>query len=261
MTFKAFLFSISLLAVYPLTNAMAASKNLCDDMIASGKSTDEQIAKCIAKFGESDTYKKNIQKKKWQQTENELKSQEEAARKSNIDVKKFSNAELDEAGFGKPFFAVRIDWKDVNNPKEKRITEGDALCKYLGYEKALKSVFSENEVLSQNANKNGFIIDTNIFGSAKNEPELFENSDERFTYRTYVEVTCAKIISEKIDGTAKILKEAVEDTSLKIVVEAPKRSDDKSVNDGPRKPAGEQKTTPFSYKPEYTEDKESTMSR
>jgi len=262
MTFKAFLFSFSLLAVYPQTGVMAASKNLCDEMVASGKSTEAQIAKCIAKFGESDFYKENNQKKKWQEEVNAAKATEEVARKANIQAKKFTSAELDEAGFGKPFFAIRVDYSNINKPKEKRITEGDSLCKYLGYEKALKSIVSA-EIMPGEANKNGFIVDTNLFGSVSKEPEMYVDKDEKYTVRKYVEITCAKVSSEEIKGTADELNKVAEDLIvLNEMMNSQKSSGNAGVNDGPRKPAGDGKSTPNGYKrPEWADDKQSTMSR
>lgn len=254
MTFKAFLFSFSLLAVYPQAGVMAASKNLCDDMVASGKSTDEQIAKCIAKLGESDFYKENLQKKKWQEEVNAAKSAEEVAKKANIQAKKFTSAELDEAGFGKPFFAIRVDYTNIRKPKEKRITEGDALCQYLGYEKALKSIVSA-EIMPGEANKNGFIVDTGLFGSVSKEPEMYVDKDEKYTVRKYEEITCAKVSSKEIKGTADELNKVAEDLIvLNERMNAPKSSERTGVNDGPRKPAGDGKSTPFGYKREENND-------
>lgn len=260
MTFKAFLFSFSLLAVYPQSGVMAASKNLCDEMVASGKSTDEQIAKCIAKLGESDFYKETQQKKKWQEEANAAKSSEEAAKKANIQAKKFTAADLDEAGFGKPFFAIRLDYSNIYKPKEKRITEGDALCKYLGYEKVLKSIVSA-EIMPGDANKNGFIVDTSLFGSVSKEPEMYVDKDEKYTVRKYVEITCAKVNSKEIKGTADELNKVAEDIIiLNQQINAPKASENKGINDGPRKPAGDGKSTPFGYKREQDSDN-ATMSK
>lgn len=263
MTFKAFLFSFSLLAVYPQSGVMAASKNLCDDMVASGKSTDEQIAKCIAKFGESDFYKDNNQKKKWQEEVNAAKSAEDAAKKANIQAKKFTAADLDEAGFGKPFFAIRVDYSNIRKPKEKRITEGDALCKYLGYEKALKSIVSA-EIMPGEANKNGFIVDTGVFGSVSKEPEMYVDKDEKYTVRKYVEITCAKVSSPEIKGTADELGKVAEDIIvLNEMINAPKADKNNGgVNDGPRKPAGDGKS-PNGYKrPDWAQDQQpKSMSR
>lgn len=262
MTYKAFLLSVSLLAAYPYSNIMAASKNLCDDMVASGKSSEAQIAKCIAKFGESDFYKENIQKKKWQEEVDAAKTATDAAKKANIEAKKFTSADLDEAGFGKPFFAIRVDYSNMHRPKEKRITEGDALCSYLGYEKALKSIVSA-EIMPGDANNNGFVIDTNFIGTVSKEPEMYVDKDEKYTVRKYVEITCAKVSSKEIAGTAAELGKVAEDLIvLNVMMNSQKEDKSSGVNDGPRKPAGEGKS-PMGYKkPEWaTEQEQKTMSK
>ena len=260
MTLKTIIFSFSLLALYPVEQIYAASKNLCDDMVASGKSTDAQIAKCIAKFGESDFYKENNQKKKWQEEVNAAKSAEEAAKKANIEAKKFTSAELDEAGFGKPFFAFRVDYSNIYKPKEKRITEGDALCKYLGYEKALKSLVSA-EIHPTDANKNGFIIDTNFIGTVSKEPEMYVDKNEKYTVRKYVEITCAKVSSPEVKGTADELEKVAEDLIvLNEIINAPKEEKGSTVNDGPRKPAYDV-NIPNGYKRPDWADEPKTMSK
>ena len=250
MTFKTLLFSFTLVAGI---EANAAVKNLCDDMVASGKSTDEQIKKCIAKLGESDTYKENQQKKKWQTDADAAKSSEEAAKRANIESKKFTSNDLDEAGFGKAFFALRVDYSNQRKPKEKRITSGDALCAYLGYDKALKSIVSA-EIMPGKANKNGLIVDTNIFGIVDKEPELYVDSDEKYTVRKYVEITCAKVKSKEVAGTSEELAKVAEDLIvLNETFNAPKR-EDKGMNDGPRKPAQDGKTTNGYKRPDWAKD-------
>nr|BDT29735.1 hypothetical protein BHI3_32010 [Bacteriovorax sp. HI3] len=235
MTFKPLLLSLTLMSALP---AYSATKNLCDDMIASGKSSEESIKKCLAKLGESDTYKENQQKKKWQEEADAAKSSEEAARKANIESKKFTALELDEAGFGKAFYAIRVDYSNPRKPKEKRITEGDALCKYLGYEKSLKSIVSA-EIMPQNANKNGLIVDTNFLGVVSKEPELYVDKDEKYTVRRYMEITCAKVKSKDVTGTAEELSKVTEDLIvLNQELNTPKKDETAGVNDGPRKPAG-----------------------
>lgn len=250
MTLKTLLFSFTLVAGI---EANAAVKNLCDDMVASGKSTDEQIQKCIAKLGESDTYKENIKAKKWKESEDSAKSAASAASKANIEAKKFTLADLDEAGFGKAFFALRVDYSNVRKPKEKRITTGDALCSYLGYDKALKSIVSA-EIMPGKANKNGLIVDTSFLGVVDKEPELYVDSDEKYTVRKYVEITCAKVKSKDVTGTGEELAKVAEDLIvLNETFNTPKR-ETKSMNDGPRKPAADGKSQ-FGVKvPEWHKD-------
>lgn len=250
MTFKTLLFSFTLVAGF---SANAAVKNLCDDMVASGKSTEEQIKKCIAKLGESDTYKENQQKKKWQADADAAKSAEAAAKKANIESKKFSSYDLDEAGFGKSFFALRVDYSNPRKPKEKRITTGDALCSYLGFDKALKSIVSA-EIMPGQANKNGLIVDTNFLGVVDKEPELYVDSDEKYTVRKYVEITCAKVKSKEVAGTSEELAKVAEDLIvLNETFNAPKR-EDKGMNDGPRKPAADGKTSNGYKRPDWAKD-------
>jgi len=250
MTFKTLVFSFTLVAGF---TADAAVKNLCDDMIASGKSTDEQIKKCIAKLGESDTYKENQQKKKWQADVDAAKENESAAKKANIESKKFNLAELDEAGFGKAFFALRVDYSNPRKPKDKRITSGDALCSYLGYDKALKSIVSA-EIMPAVANKNGLIIDTNFLGVIDKEPELYVDSDEKYTVRKYVEITCAKVKSKDVAGTSEELAKVAEDLIvLNETFNAPKTLD-KGMNDGPRKPAESGKSDNGYKRPDWAKE-------
>ncbi len=251
MTFKTLLFSMTLMTGF---SVQAATKNLCDDMIASGRSTDEQIKKCLAKLGESETYKENQQKKKWQADADAAKSADAAAKKANIESKKFTLAELDDAGFGKSFYAIRVDYSNQRKPKEKRITEGDALCKYLGFDKALKSIVSA-EIMPGDANKNGLVVDTNFLGVVSKEPELYVDKDEKYTVRKYVELTCAKVKSKDVAGTEDELSKVAEDLIvLNETFNAPKKDEKSGVNDGPRKPAGEGKTANGYKKPDWAKD-------
>ncbi len=261
MAFKAFILSVSILTIYPIPEASAASKNLCDDMIASGKSTTIQVQKCIEKFGESKFYKENYKKKKWQQEEEIAKSAEEAARRANVETKKFTSAELDEAGFGKPFFAIRVDYSNPRSPKEKRITEGDSLCNYLGYEKVLKSIVSA-EIMPSEANNNGFVIDKNFLGSVKKEPEMYVDKNEKYTVRKYEEITCAKVTSKDVKGTSAELGKVAEDLIvLNVMINSPRSESSKSVDDGPRRPATDSKT-PMGYtKPDWATEPQNTTSK
>lgn len=257
MTVKTLLFSFTLLSSL---HAHGAVKNLCDDMIASGKSSEEWIKKCLAKFGESDTYKENQQKKKWQEEVDAAKNAEDAAKKANIESKKFTSAELDEAGFGKPFFAIRVDYGNRYKPKSKRITEGDALCKYLGYDKSLKSIVSA-EIMPGEANKNGLIVDTGFFGGVKSEPELYVDKNEEYTVRKYLEITCARVKSKEVTGTSEELAKVAEDLIiLNEALNVTKKEESTGVNDGPRKPAG--KTENGYKKPDWaTQEPSKTISK
>ena len=247
MAFKVFILSVSFLTISSAPEAFSASKNICDDMIASGKSTEIQIQKCIEKFGESKFYKENAKKKRWQERDDNAKSAEDAVKRANIETKKFTAADLDEAGFGKPFFAIRVDYSNVRQPKEKRITQGDSLCTYLGYEKVLKSIVSA-EIMPGEANGNGFVIEKGFFGRVSKEPEMYVDKNEKYTVRKYVEITCAKVTSKDVKGTAAELGKVAEDLIvLNVLFNTPKSEKSVGVDDGPRKSASEGKT-PMGYK-------------
>lgn len=259
MTFKTLFFSLVLLSTHSYTSAQditptKARRNLCDDMIESGKSTDEQIKKCLAKMGESELYRSKKAKQEQEKREAEARSAEAAAKKANIETKKFSVAELTEAAFGKAFYAISIDYKNRYKPKEERVTTGDALCKYLGYEKALKTIVSP-EIMPLDAHKNGLIIDTNFFGKVSKEPELYEDEKATKTVRKYVEITCAKVMSVEVAGTAEELSKVVEDLVVVNAVNTPPKDDgQRGVNDGSRKPS-EVNKTPNSFKtPDWMKD-------
>lgn len=236
----------SLIASLTTPPAFSAGRNLCDDLVESGKSSDEQIKKCQAKFGISEHHLEREQKKKWQTDAEEASTAAETKKKENVEFKKFTSTELEEAGFGKPFYAIRVDYSNQYKPKEKRITKGDALCKYLGYEKAIKSIVS-SEIHPDSANKNGLVLDTNFLGMISKTPELYTDKDLKFTVRKYQEITCAKI-KVKDESTSDLLKEIAEDlVVLNVELNTPKKDSTSRVDDGPRKPAGEGKT-PHGYK-------------
>lgn len=241
--------------------AFSASRNLCDDLIEKGGASSDQIAKCQAKFGESEHYKEQAQKKKWQAEAEKKASDEEARKKENIEFKKFTSAELEEAGFGKAFYAIQVDYKNPYKPKEKRITEGDALCKYLGFEKAVKSIVS-GEIHPDNADQNGLVLDTNFLGMTSKEPDLYVDKDRKYTVRKYVELTCAKI-KVKDDTTAEVLKGVAEDlVVLNTELNAPKKDPSTAIDNGPRKPAGDSKTPNGYKKPDWaTQEPTQAVSR
>lgn len=250
------------LTFFTVLKSEAAIKNLCDDLIAAGKSSEDQIQKCLNKFGESDTYKENIQKKKMEKEAARIKAMsdqkeisEEASRKANIESKKFSVLDLDEAGFGKPFIAFRIDYSDRYKPKEKRITEGDALCKYLGYEKAFKSMVSA-EIMPKVINKNGLVINTNFLGIVSKEPDVYFDKDEKYTVRRYLEITCARVKSKDIAGTAEQLSKVAEDLIVLNTALNSSRKESKNPNvfDEPRKPSENGQTENSYKKPDWATD-------
>lgn len=237
--------------------AQAATRNLCDDLIESGSSSEEQIKRCQDKFGVSDYAKEQADKKKVKDVAAENDSAAEAKKKDNLEFKKFTKDDLFDAGFGKPFYAMRIDYR-FRPPREKRITDGDALCSYLGYEKSIKSIVS-SEIMPDAADKKGLVVDTNFLGIVSKEPELYKDEDLKFTVRKYVEITCVKRKDKNLEGSADVYKKLTEDLLvLAPEINAPKKDTGAVINNGPR--TGKEKTTPNGYNPpEWT--KESNTSK
>lgn len=245
-----------LIGLTSLTYAQAASRNLCDDLIDSGTSSGDQIKKCQDKFGVSDHAKEQEASKKIKESADETKSAEETRKKENLEIKKFTKDDLFDAGFGKPFYAMRIDYR-FRPAKEKRITDGDALCSYLGYEKAIKSIVS-SEIMPDAADKKGLVIETNFLGVVSKEPEMYRDEDLKFTVRKYVEVTCVKRKDKNLEGSADVYKKLTEDLLvLAPEINSQKRDTSSVINNGPR--TGKDKSTPNGYQPpEWTKDSTNT---
>jgi len=229
--------------------AFAATRNLCDDLVDSGSSS-EQVQKCHDKFGKSDHFNESQKQKEVKVEVDRAKKEETDKKKSNIEFKKFTEADLLDAGFGKPFYAIRGDYR-YRKYSEKRITEGDSLCKFLGYEKAVKSIVSP-EILPDNADKQGLIVDKNFLGVVSKEPEMYRDEDRKFTVRKYVELTCAKRKDKEVDSTNDMLKEVTEDlVVLNGVLNIGARRDPGVINDASRGSVKEG-STPNGYKaPEW----------
>lgn len=245
-----------LIGLTSLTYAEAATRNLCDDLIESGSSSAEQIKRCQEKFGVSDYAKEKDASRKVKDAAEESKTAEDTKKKENLEFKKFTQDDLFDAGFGKPFYAMRIDYR-FRPAKEKRITDGDALCSYLGYEKAIKSIVSA-EIMPDAADKKGLVIDTNFIGVVSKEPELYKDDELKFTVRKYVEVTCVKRKDKNLEGSADVYKKLTEDLLvLAPEINSPKRDTSSVINNGPR--AGKDKSTPNGYQPpEWTKESSNT---
>jgi hypothetical protein len=185
------------------TGAHAASRNLCDDLAESSDSTQEQVSNCQDRLGVSDFAKTKQLKQKAEAT-SKAKSQAIAAAKvDNVETKKFTQSELLEAGFGKPFFAVTDDYRF--GFKQERITKGDTLCAYLGYKKAVKSVLSI-EMTQPESNNKGLVLDTSFFGGVK-DPVLYKQDNPKIGVRQYLEITCAKNKDDKSDALKTVVEE------------------------------------------------------
>lgn len=246
----------AILCLSSITFAQAAQKNLCDDLVESGTSSADQIKKCLddPRFGPSEHYKEQQASQKIKKEVAQSESDEASKNKENIEIKKFSQDELFDAGFGKPFYAIRGDYRN-HRYKEKRITEGDALCSYLGYEKAIKSVVSaelwENKNSNVKVDKQGLIIDTNFLGVASKTPEIYRDEDYKFTVRKYVEITCLKRKDKNLEGSRDALKAATEDLlMLNEELNSTKKESDAGISNGPRSSNGKKTgTTPNGYTP------------
>ena len=249
----------SLLILSALSVAEASSRNLCDDLIESGNSTPEQIKRCQEKFGVSDYAKEQEAKNKIKDDSTKAKNDNEAKQKENIEIKKFVADDLFDAGFGKPFVAIKIDYR-VRPPKEKRITEGNALCTYLGYERSIKSVVS-GEIMPQDIDKKGLIVDTSIFGNVSKEPEMYRDEDLKFTARKYVEITCVRRKDKSMDSFNEVYKKLSEDlVVLANEINGGKPDTSSGINNGPR--GGKDTKTPNGYSaPDWTKDASQTISK
>lgn len=239
--------------------SLAGSKNVCDELLESGNSTPEQIKRCQDKFGVSEYAREKAAVKAAKDQADKAQSDKASVQKDNIEFKTFSRDELFEAGFGKPFYAVKVDYRYRPFPKEKRITSGEALCTYLGYEKSLKSVVSA-EMMPQDADKKGLIIDTNFFGNISKEPELYRDEDLKFTVKRYVEITCARRKDKSIDDSSEVFKKLTEDlvTLAPEINNSPKETGGE-INNGPR---GKKDTkTPNGYNPPEWANDSKTISK
>ncbi len=255
------------------SSAFASSKNICDKMIESGKHSDAKIKQCLESYGESEFYKEEQKKKKWQEKEAADKSAAEAAKKANIETKLFTIDDLDKASkVGLPFYALQIKWKNGRASKPERITTGDALCTFLGYEKVLKSKVTP-EIMPDKAHEAGLIIETSFLGKVAKEPELFSNNNIDYTIRAYQEITCARV-KNKDQVTSEELAKVVEDLDIRdeMPLAAPRVEDRRDQDDSARgKGKVVVKDSPYSYKreerpvtkrpPEENEDQGSATGR
>lgn len=232
--------------------ANAARKNLCDEMIESGRSTQDSIEKCLAKLGESPHYKESAASKEVKAEAARLQEEARLVQSANIKMKKFSEIELEDASFGKSFFAVKRERTSSGKIKDSRITKGDTLCHYLGYEKAVRSVLSP-EIGPLKAHKNGLFIDTTIFGNAKAEPELYEDKKGDYTVRKFMEVTCAKTEKKDFLGYDEELKKITEDViTMNRWLNVAKEESSKEVNNDPRRAKKKEEKVPNAFTvPDY----------
>ncbi|MGZ3787339.1 MAG: hypothetical protein ACXVLQ_02385 [Bacteriovorax sp.] len=230
------------LGLSTLSFAQAAQRNVCDDMIEAGTFSAEQIKSCQDEQGVSDYFKEQEKKKKNQEETDQSESATEAKKKANLEFKTFTNV----SKYGVPFIAFKIDPR-FYPPKEKRVTEGDALCTYLGYEKAIKSSVS-SDMAPKDADNNGFIIDTSLFGSVSKKPEMYHDEDLKFYARKYVDITCVRRKDKNMEDSDDVYKKLTEDLLiLPPEINGAKKDTTSGINNGPR--TGKEVNTPNGYKP------------
>ena len=111
--------------------------------------------------------------------------------------------------------------------------------------------------------KQGLVIDTNLFGAPK-DPELYTDDSGKFTVRKYVEITCARRKDKSIDTSAEALKTVTEDlVVLNAELNTPSRDNSSNgVNNGSRTGKATNGSTPNGYaKPDWANDSTQTTSK
>jgi hypothetical protein len=212
-----------------LSFSVNAKTNLCDTLEDNGGSLDA-VKTCRERVGESKAYKEK------------MRLQREAERRSaQVIRKEFSENDLLEAGFGNPFYAqeikYRYDGRGILTMKEgKRLTKGDALCKYLGFEKAEVSRIKDELIDAEQAHGKGLIVSTNWIGAHSKEPAVYDiGKDYDHGVKTYESIVCVKL---KQGADQEILSKVVEQVILiNDQVNADAGSEDKQnirVNDSSR---------------------------
>lgn len=243
---------LALLIIAPFKASFAVTENVCDDMLTSGNFSDEEISACTKKYGESDTFKETAAAIKAKRQAAIVKTTASVASENNIEVKKFSLSEINKATFNKSVFSNRLEYeKNIYVPTVKVVTEGDSLCKFLGYEKAMGVTRLSGEIPPDQANKMGFIIAKGFFGSVSSEPKLHVDDKGKYYMRRFEEITCAKAISKDIKGTKAVLEEFNEFVMImpgQGSLNAPKEEKSNEVNDSNKPKVRENRTTtPFSH--------------
>jgi hypothetical protein len=269
MILKQMIYSSALLAILtmiPFHASYAASENVCDDMLTSGNFSDDEIASCTKKYGESDTFKATAEAIKLKRQTAQIKANANVASQSNIEIKKFTLEEINKANFNKSVFSTRLEYKkNIYVPTVKVVTEGDSLCTFLGYDKAMGITKLSGEIPPDQSNKMGFIISTGLFGQVNSQPELHIDEKGKYYMRRFEEITCAKAISKDIKGTKEILKEFNETVMIipgQVDLTAPKVEKSKEVNDSNRpKVKVDKSSTPYSYQRVKIEEDSNTGSK
>ena len=257
MNFK-FLFLCIFSSLTTLANA--SQPNVCDQLEEAGRTPPEQITKCRTQIGVSDYYTEKQLKKQADEQSKAKTSIATIAKNNNLETKNFTYEELLDAGFGQPFFATTEDYTYSHTAETTRVTQGDSLCNYLGFEKALKTVIS-HELNNDDSNQKGLVIDKSIFGTVK-APILYKQDNAKVGVKKYMEITCVKRKDKKLDATNESLKSIVEHMSeMPTEINPSKKDKTTQILDNKLQPK-KIETTPHGFKtPSWMEDSNNTESK
>ncbi|MBY0414758.1 MAG: hypothetical protein K2Q18_11355 [Bdellovibrionales bacterium] len=238
MTLKAIGVSLIILLSSSIVSSVHAApppdENMCDGMIEKGTFSDSQIQDCLEDQGKSKKYLANkaaIEAKRLAEKEKEEKeadaeakkekkdAEEKAAQKAkdaaiekNIESKEFTEKELSKKSYGGGFFAFKVDYSKPTKPKRKKLTPGDALCSFLGFDKAISGSYTE-ETANSIKIKPGFIIPKRFLLGADKIPTPYNDRDDTpgKAYLTikWETIKCAKLAKN-------IPQEIEEDTIAKF---------------------------------------------
>lgn len=243
-----------LLSLSALNTANALQRNLCDDLVDSETSTPLHINKCHEKFGISEHYKAQQEKEVKKVEDDKTKEEQGKKNKDNLEIKKFSQDDLFDAGFGKPFISVKISYRN-RIASEEALTKPDALCAYLGYEKAIDGTHSteywENKTDNNGVkvDMQGLVIDTNFLGKHSKTPEIYRDKEGKYAIRKYTEISCVKRKNKDMDGSQALI-DAIKEVKPRIDASVRPVSKDESpgVNNTSRSNSKPGKT-PNAYTP------------
>ena len=68
MKLNSIFLSIAILSSIPFYAAYSVEENVCDQMVKEGTFGEDELAECVKKFGESDSYKANLASMKTKKT-------------------------------------------------------------------------------------------------------------------------------------------------------------------------------------------------
>lgn len=259
MKLNSIFLSIAILSSIPFYAAHSEVENVCDQMVKEGTFGEDELAECVKKFGESDSYKANLASMKTKKTVEKLKNSVadgSEIKNENIEFKKFSTDDLAKAAFKKSFYAAYMKPEIFGNKfKDNTLTDGDDLCKFLGFTKASGGIILSGPIPTSEVKGNGFVI------NKSGELELYSN--DKYFMRRFKEITCVRGISKDTKLTKQLLKEIQSDI-VKFenveILNAPKIEKANEVSDKRKKERTTDSTgsAPFSYKPERSESSDTS---